>query len=159
LRVDRRFARFDTSGLRLHRARIEPRSIDIIITKSTGCRVQMLVASSLQPAARQGARVHPLDYIVGLKYDRPVTIFDDQLIDERWNVTCHGNGNLLFHRETERVFAVRFLATRSALFHASRISFMNFSVCRTVHVRMYGMLVRSAESQLVMRAICYRNVE
>lgn len=45
--------------------------------------MQMLVAS-LQPA-RQGARA--LDYIVGLKYDRPVTIFDDQLIDERRNVT------------------------------------------------------------------------
>lgn len=35
-----------------------------------------------------------LDYIVGLKYDRPVTIFDDQLIDERRNVTCRKKENV-----------------------------------------------------------------
>lgn len=46
--------------------------------------MQMFVAS-LQPVARQEARA--LDYIMELKYDRPVTIFDDQLIDERRNVT------------------------------------------------------------------------
>jgi len=84
--------------------------------------VQMLVASSLQPAARQGARVHPLDYIVGLKYDRPVTIFDDQLIDERRNVTCHGNGNVRFHVKPN-VFAGRFLAMLDSPPSASRISY------------------------------------
>lgn len=47
--------------------------------------MEMLVASLQPGAARQGARA--LDYIAELKYDRPVTIFDDQLIDERRNVT------------------------------------------------------------------------
>lgn len=41
---------------------------------------------------RRGAGEPPaaFDYIVGLKYDRPVTIFDDQLIDERRNVPQGG---------------------------------------------------------------------
>lgn len=77
----------------------------------------MLVASRRRVVAAGRTTIRgagaALDYIVGLKYDRSVTIFDDQPIDERRNVTCGGNGNVRLHDEANMFIIGHFFTMRS----------------------------------------------